>query len=700
MRAKHLAIMLTDIKGFTSRTAAQSRAKTVALLKKHEELVLPVIAEFSGTLVKSIGDAFLATFESPTDAVLCGLAIQDVLKAYNGTCGPDEKIEIRVALNSGEVSLAEDGDIYGDAVNATARLEGITEAGEVFITEAVYLTMNRNEAGFQDTGYHSFKGIPEKIRVYKVLREKPAGGNCPEEKSREAAEPETDATGPVSEKHRAEARKCFEKGLREYFNKLEFANAISAMKETIDIDPYFLDAYFLFAMFAKTVGDDVTVFSVLKKLKILRPAMTDPASLSKIDIITGRFEFDPELSRMIAKFSRRYPDDIFIHFVSFFNADGDIAGTQAASQVIRQVYPFIEDIAAPYTLAEYEYYRHGNIGRAIEIFEGLIARKQDNVNLRLGLLRMLMNAGRLDEAAAHIEESLKISPANENLQMFAAESAFLKKNINAWVTHMGKLLTLTQHSDSYNSSLYYQLYRASIAAGKEADAEKQLALSRKLGPEWDWQSAAETKSSMGSLKLKDNLFDLSRSVLDVLTEKIADWNYSEWLNNRLCDSRGVTMDLYIAGKNAAEFRHVKIWTSYVISLRKTRKGSVFIDAIPNSAFFNEHGDIIKCRFSEISATWGQHMGVLTYQEPLQRHRIEFLAAEMDAEDPGEDDFFRIENLNRSRGTHCYIFVLPADFPQKALSQEPDGALNAEDCKIIVYSRFLYAFQTFRLDLPL
>ena len=156
MQTRHLTIMLTDIKGFTSKTASFSRTQVLEMIKKHEELVLPVVHKFKGTLVKTIGDAFLVTFDSPTDAVLCGVEIQNVLKAHNTDRGNDDKIEIRIAINSGEVTLT-DSDIYGDAVNITARIGSIAEAGQVFFTEAVYLAMNKKEVPSSEIGYRQFQ---------------------------------------------------------------------------------------------------------------------------------------------------------------------------------------------------------------------------------------------------------------------------------------------------------------------------------------------------------------------------------------------------------------------------------------------------------------------------------------------------------------------------------------------------------------
>jgi len=83
MATRTLSVVFTDIKGFTQRTSSSSRAALRALLDRHEELLLPVIEHYQGTVVKTIGDAFLLTFESPTNAVLCGLMIQETLHEAN-----------------------------------------------------------------------------------------------------------------------------------------------------------------------------------------------------------------------------------------------------------------------------------------------------------------------------------------------------------------------------------------------------------------------------------------------------------------------------------------------------------------------------------------------------------------------------------------------------------------------------------------
>lgn len=171
MQTQNLTIMFTDIKGFTPKTSKMSREKLHKLLDQHDELILPLFKKFKGRLIKTIGDAFMVTFHSPTDAVLCGMAIQKRLEKHNDKSEVEDQLEVRIAINSGEVTFKRK-DVFGEAVNIAARLEGLAEAGTIYFTESVYLAMNKSEIPTAEIGYKHFKGIPEEIKVYKVLGEK------------------------------------------------------------------------------------------------------------------------------------------------------------------------------------------------------------------------------------------------------------------------------------------------------------------------------------------------------------------------------------------------------------------------------------------------------------------------------------------------------------------------------------------------
>ena len=169
VETKHLTVMFTDIKGFTETTSMKKRGEIEDFLDLHEKLITPVFQKYKGRVVKTIGDAFMVVFHSPTNAVLCGMEIQKKLREYDEG-NPEEKVEVRVAINSGEVHIRGD-DVFGEAVNIASRIEGIAEANEIYFTESVYLSMNKNEIPSAEIGYRKLKGIPEEIKVYKVLME-------------------------------------------------------------------------------------------------------------------------------------------------------------------------------------------------------------------------------------------------------------------------------------------------------------------------------------------------------------------------------------------------------------------------------------------------------------------------------------------------------------------------------------------------
>jgi len=180
VRTENLAVVFTDIVGFTARTGRQSREENARMLAEHDRLLLPLVRAFGGRKVKSIGDALLLTFRSPTDSVLCGMALQDRLASHNASLPESERLVIRVAISLGEVRL-DRGDVFGEPVNVAARVEHETPPGEVWLTDAVQLSMNRAEVPLLEVGTRELKGISQPVRLWRVQRAEtglPFGGHA------------------------------------------------------------------------------------------------------------------------------------------------------------------------------------------------------------------------------------------------------------------------------------------------------------------------------------------------------------------------------------------------------------------------------------------------------------------------------------------------------------------------------------------
>jgi adenylate cyclase len=174
MRTENLAIVFVDIAGYTPRTSAQTREENIRLLKRFDGIVRPLVRVFNGRVIKTIGDAFLLTFRSPTDALLCSMAIHDRLVESNCEEDPSEHFTIRAAVNVGEVRI-EGGDVFGEAVNIASRIEGQAGAGEIYFSESVLLSMTKSEVPHAEVGPTELKGISGTVRLYRVPKAVEAG---------------------------------------------------------------------------------------------------------------------------------------------------------------------------------------------------------------------------------------------------------------------------------------------------------------------------------------------------------------------------------------------------------------------------------------------------------------------------------------------------------------------------------------------
>jgi len=158
-------IMFADMAGYTSRTSHLSRKELQDLLEEFESVIKPPVKNFGGKIIKGMRDAFLITFHSPTNAVLCGIEIQKRIEDRNEKEGAKEKFDARVGISSGEV-YERGGDIFGEPVNLASRVQSLAEGGQVIFSDSTYHAMNKNEFSIVSLGRKSLKGIDAKREVY------------------------------------------------------------------------------------------------------------------------------------------------------------------------------------------------------------------------------------------------------------------------------------------------------------------------------------------------------------------------------------------------------------------------------------------------------------------------------------------------------------------------------------------------------
>jgi len=172
------AILAADVAGYSRLMGADEEGTLERLKALRHELVDPKIAEHRGRIVKTTGDGLLVEFASVVDAVRCAVEVQQAMPERDTGVGVENRIELRIGLNLGDV-IVEGDDLYGDGVNIAARIEALADAGGVFISNTVHdHVRDRLPFAFEDLGEQQVKNITRPVRVYRV-RDSNAAAKAP-----------------------------------------------------------------------------------------------------------------------------------------------------------------------------------------------------------------------------------------------------------------------------------------------------------------------------------------------------------------------------------------------------------------------------------------------------------------------------------------------------------------------------------------
>lgn len=143
-------VVFTDIVGSSARAEELGDAAWQQVLAEHNAVVRRQLDVWKGREVKTLGDGFLATFDSPGRAVQFGRAVHDEM--------PRLGLLVRVGVHTGECELV-GADVAGIAVHVAARIQGAAEPGEVLVSGTVRDLVTGSGLRFADRGTHQLKGI-------------------------------------------------------------------------------------------------------------------------------------------------------------------------------------------------------------------------------------------------------------------------------------------------------------------------------------------------------------------------------------------------------------------------------------------------------------------------------------------------------------------------------------------------------------
>jgi hypothetical protein len=128
---RQVTLLFTDLKGSTAMYERLGDLNAYALVREHFALLGAAVQQHSGAIVKTIGDAVMAVFSRPTDAVEAALHILNDVERYNREHGAPGFI-LKLGAHCGPsiaVTLNDNLDYFGQTVNVAARVQALAEAG-------------------------------------------------------------------------------------------------------------------------------------------------------------------------------------------------------------------------------------------------------------------------------------------------------------------------------------------------------------------------------------------------------------------------------------------------------------------------------------------------------------------------------------------------------------------------------------------
>jgi class 3 adenylate cyclase len=175
LKITSLTFLFTDLKGSTALYERVGDLAAFDLVRAHFHALLEIIASEKGAVVKTIGDAVMATFIRPEHAIVAGLRMRAAMDALNAKRGRDDLV-VKIGIHEGPclaVMLNERQDYFGQTVNIAARVQGLSTSQAIHVTgpiidaPAVAAILSK-EAITPIQKQAALRGIADKMVVYEI----------------------------------------------------------------------------------------------------------------------------------------------------------------------------------------------------------------------------------------------------------------------------------------------------------------------------------------------------------------------------------------------------------------------------------------------------------------------------------------------------------------------------------------------------
>jgi class 3 adenylate cyclase len=175
LKITSLTFLFTDLKGSTELYERVGDLIAFDLVNAHFRVLQEIVAGEAGAVVKTIGDAVMATFPTPDRAVAAALRMREAMRTFNEARSRDDLL-LKIGIHEGPclaVVLNERQDYFGTTVNVAARVQALADSRTILATGPV-VTHPQASTLLQTSGLkpvsqrRALRGITDEVAVYEI----------------------------------------------------------------------------------------------------------------------------------------------------------------------------------------------------------------------------------------------------------------------------------------------------------------------------------------------------------------------------------------------------------------------------------------------------------------------------------------------------------------------------------------------------
>jgi class 3 adenylate cyclase len=175
LKITSLTFLFTDLKGSTELYERVGDLVAFDLVRAHFRVLNEIVAAEAGAVVKTIGDAVMATFPTPDRAVAAALRMREAMPALNDKRSREDLL-IKIGIHEGPclaVVLNDRQDYFGTTVNIAARVQALADSRTILATQSVVADPQASALletnGLRPTAQHrALRGIADEVAVYEI----------------------------------------------------------------------------------------------------------------------------------------------------------------------------------------------------------------------------------------------------------------------------------------------------------------------------------------------------------------------------------------------------------------------------------------------------------------------------------------------------------------------------------------------------